>query len=59
MEIPEIGWFVLVKLALNCEREVKNSPNPYAVGLRKYHTTVGHVLRVISYICMLFLNNSW
>ena len=31
-------------------REVKNSQNPYAVGLREYDTTVGHVLRVIS--CM-------
>ena len=38
-----------------CEREVKNSQNPYAVGLREYDTIVGHVLRVISCICTLFL----
>ena len=44
---------------LNCERKVKNSQNPYAVGLREYDTTVGHVLRVISCICTLFFNNSW
>ena len=44
---------------LNCEREVKNSQNPYVVGLREYDTTVGHVLRVISCICTLFFNNSW
>ena len=43
----------------NCEREVKNSQNLYAVSLREYDTTVGHVLCVISCICMLFLNNSW
>ena len=55
MEIPEIGWFVTVGETLNCEREVKNSQNLYAVGLRKYDTTVGHVLRVISCICTLFL----
>ena len=41
---------VRVGETLNCEREVKNSPNLYTVGLRKYDTTVGHVLRVIS--CM-------
>ena len=40
---------------LNCEREVKNPQNLYAVSVRKYGTTVGHVLCVISYICMLFL----
>ena len=56
MEIPEIGRFVSVKPGLNCERrEVKNSQNLYAVGLRKYDTTVGHALRVISCICTLFL----
>ena len=55
MEIPEIGRFVMVGETLNCEREVKNSQNLYAVGLRKYDTTVGHVLRVISCICTLFL----
>ena len=40
---------------LNCEREVKISQNLYAVGLREYDTTVGHVLRVISCICTLLL----
>ena len=54
MEITEIGRFVSVKPGLNCEREVKNSQNLYAVGLRKYDTTVGHVLRVISCISTLF-----
>ena len=47
---------VRVGETLNCEREVKNSQNPYAVGLREYDTTVGHV---ISCICTLFFNNSW
>ena len=62
MEIPEIGGFVSVKPGLNCEREreVKNSQNLYAVGLRKYDTTVGRALRVISCICTLFLiRHAW
>ena len=44
---------------LNCEREVKNPQNIYAVSLRKYDTTAGHVLRVISCICTLFFNKAW
>ena len=55
MEISEISRFVSVGETLNCEREVKSSQNLYAVGLRKYDTTAGHVLRVISCICTLFL----
>ena len=34
----------VVSETLNCEREFKDL---YMVGLRKYGTTVGHVLRVI------------
>ena len=43
---------------LNCERhnEVKNPQDLYAVSLRKYGTTVGHILHVISCTCMLFCN---
>ena len=44
---------------LNCEREVKNPRNLYTVSLRKYDTTAGHVLRVISCICILFFNKAW
>ena len=39
--------------------QVKNPQNLYAVSLRKYDTTVGHVLCVISCICTLFFNNAW
>ena len=39
---------------LNCECEIKNPQDLYAVSLRKYGTTVGHVLRVISCISMFF-----
>ena len=49
---------VRVGETLNCEREVKNPQNLYEVGLRKYYTTVGHVLHVILGICMLFLNQA-
>ena len=48
-------WSV-VDETLNCEREVKNPQDLYMVGLWKYGTTIGHVLRVISCICMLFFN---
>ena len=40
---------VRVGETLNCEHEVKNPQNLYAVSLRKYDTTVGHVLHDISY----------
>ena len=40
---------------MNCECVVKNPQDLYSVGLRKYGTTVGHVLCVISCICTLFL----
>ena len=50
---------VHVSEILNCECEVKNPQNLYAVGLRKYDTTVGHVLRVISCICTLFFNKAY
>ena len=38
-----------------CEREDRNPQDPYAVGLKKDDTTVGHVPRTISCICTLFL----
>ena len=41
---------------LNCKGEVKNPQDYYVVGLRKYGTTVGHVLCVILCTCMLFFN---
>ena len=55
MEISRIlfGWFVSVK-PWNCKCEVKNPQDLDAVGLRKYGSTVGHVLHVISCICTLF-----
>ena len=42
----------IVSETLNCKREVKNPQDHYAVGLWEYGTTIGHVLRVISCICM-------
>ena len=44
---------LVVSETLNCECEVKNPQNLYAVGLWKYGTTVSHVLRVISCIYTL------
>ena len=50
----------VVNETLNCEHEVKNPQDLYAVGLRKYGTIVFHVLLVISCICMsLFNTEAW
>ena len=54
-DIWNLVRLVRVGKTLNCEREVKNPQNLYTVCLRKYGTIVGHVVRVISCICMLFL----
>ena len=48
-------WSVVGK-TLNFECEVKYPQDLYAVGLRKYGTTVGHVLLIISCIYTLFFN---
>ena len=62
-------WNLIVSETLNCEREAGSLHyrfiNPrylgfiyaYAVGLRKYGTTVGHISPVISCICTLFLRH--
>ena len=41
---------LVVSETLNCKHEIRNSQDLYALGLRKYGTTVGHVLCVISCI---------
>ena len=48
-------WIPVVGETVNCEREDRNPQDPYAVGLKKDGTTVGHVPRTISCICTLFL----
>ena len=48
-------WNPTVGETLNCEREARNAQDPYAVCLNKDDNTVGHVPRVISCICTLFL----
>ena len=40
---------------LNCYREVGNTHDPSAVAVRKGALTVGHIPRVISSICSIFL----
>ena len=44
-----------VEPVLNYKREVRNPQGLYAVGSRKYGTTLAHVLLVISCIYTLFL----
>ena len=58
-DIWNLVWSVRVGETLNYECEVKNPQNFYAVGLRKYGTAVGHVLRVISCTFTLFFNKAW
>ena len=48
-------WDPVVGETLNCEREDRNPQDPYAVSVKKVGTTVGHVPRVVSCICTLFL----
>ena len=50
---------VCVGKILNCKHEGINPQNLYTVGLRKYGTTVGHVLCVIPCIWTLFFNKAW
>ena len=50
-------WNPTVDETLNCERESRNSQEPYTICLRKDDTTVGHVPHVVSCICMLFLRH--
>ena len=50
-------WNPFVGETLNCECKVRNPQDTYMVSLRKYDTTVSHVLRVISCICILFLRH--
>ena len=50
---------LVVGETLNCKSEVKNPQDLYVVSLRKYDTTFGHVLRLISCICTLFFNEAW
>ena len=54
-DIWDLVRSVCVGETLNCKREVKNPQNLYMVSLRKYGTTVGHILCVILCICTLFL----
>ena len=58
-DIWNLVWSVRVGKTLNCKHEVKNPQNLYAVSLRKYDTTVGQVLRVISCIYTLICNKAW
>ena len=48
-------WDPVVGEMLNCEHKDRNPQDPYAVSVKKVGTTVGHVPRVISCICTLFL----
>ena len=40
---------------LNCERYIGNPHDPSAVAVKKGTTVVGHVLRIISTICSIFV----
>ena len=51
-------WDVENDKELICEREVGNRHNTFVVVMHKGSVTVGHVPRVISPICSIFLQRS-
>ena len=48
-------WSPVEGEELECEREPGNSSDPYAVAVMKGNIVVGHVPRVMSSACSLFL----
>ncbi len=40
---------------LQCDREARNSNDPYTVAVQKDGLTVGHVTRTVSCICSVFV----
>ena len=51
-------WTTVVNEVLGCQREPFNAANLFAVAVVKEDTTVGHVPRKISAICLLFLRKN-
>jgi len=48
-------WAASAGAVLQCEREARNSNDPYAVAVHKDGLTVGHIPRTISCICSVFV----
>ena len=44
------------KLLNNCERHIGNPHDPSAIAVKKGTTVVGHVSRIISTICSIFIH---
>ena len=48
-------WHVIIGEELQCERELDNESDRYAVAMKKDGTIIGHLPRAISRACLLFL----
>ena len=48
-------WDAIIGEMLQCERELDNESDRYAVAIKKDGTIIGHLPRVISQACSLFL----
>ena len=48
-------WDAVIGEELQCERELANERDRYAVAARKDGTIIGHLPRAISRVCSLFL----
>ena len=48
-------WEAAIGEILQCQRELSNRHDPFAVAVRKNRTTVRHVPRKISAICLSLL----
>ena len=51
-------WNAVIDEELPCAKEFGNLADPFAVGVMKDGTVVGHVPRKISSVCSLFLQRS-
>ena len=48
-------WDAIIGETLQCERELDNESDRYAVAVKKDGTIIGHLPRIISRACSLFL----
>ena len=51
-------WTAVVDEELDCRCERLNTTDRFAVAVVKGHTTVGHILRKISSVCLTFLRKN-
>ena len=53
--VYEETWEATCGEVLVCERDIRNVEDRYAVAVKKDGTTIGHLPRIVSRICSLFI----